>query len=436
MARTSGQSIKYNELAVAKIAKTKIDRQAEFTIEGVPGLMLIVRPTGVASWLVQYQVGKGPSRKRVRTTIGKFGKMKLADAREQAMEIVRQASTGVDAVADARNRNQALTLRGLFEARFAGDKDTAERTLEDYRAVLERDVFPELGNFPANEIKPEQLAMVLEGVAKRSEHAAHKARVGLGSTFKWGMRQWNGGKRLVTQNPTVTIGFTFQSERRKRRMTDGDLAKLWKSIAATESVSDPVRNVIRLAILTGQRNSEVAGMEVSELIGIETATPRWDIPAHRMKRKSDEQYVPLSRQALEIVRDALGSSSNGKHVFQGTTHGRTGGAWRQEHVAQESVSKAMRRIADHAGLPDLVLHDMRKVITSWLAEHGHATPEVLDAILHHGRKGVTGSHYNFALYEGQVRKALQIWADHVWRITGQAEVSNPADTVVPFGGRI
>src|SRR5262245_2792933 len=30
-----------------------------------------------------------------------------------------------------------------------------------------------------------------------------------------------------------------------------------------------------------------------------------------------------------------------------------------------------------------------------------------------GRKGVTGTHYNFALYEKQVRKALQTWADHV-----------------------
>ena len=80
-------------------------------------------------------------------------------------------------------------------------------------------------------------------------------------------------------------------------------------------------------------------------------------------------------------------------------------------------------VAATAGIANLHLHDMRKVITSWLAEHGHAGGEVLDAILHHGKKGVTGSHYNFALYEVQVRKALQIWADHVWQITGQSAVS-------------
>jgi integrase len=99
--------------------------------------------------------------------------------------------------------------------------------------------------------------------------------------------------------------------------------------------------------------------------------------------------------------------------------------WRQEHIGQETVSRAFSRIAAVAKLKDIRLHDMRKCITSWLAEHGHATPEVLDAILHHGRKGVTGTHYNFALYERQVRSALQAWADHV-----EAIVSKPKDNVL------
>jgi integrase len=139
-----------------------------------------------------------------------------------------------------------------------------------------------------------------------------------------------------------------------------------------------------------------------------------------MKRKSDDQFVPLTKQAVELVRNALAApGSNGVHVFPGTTHGRRHGSdWRQEHIGQETVSRAFAKVAETAGLTDLHLHDMRKCITSWLAEHGHATGEVLDAILHHGRKGVTGTHYNFALYEKQVRQALQAWADHVEAVAG------------------
>jgi hypothetical protein len=36
--------------------------------------------------------------------------------------------------------------------------------------------------------------------------------------------------------------------------------------------------------------------------------------------------------------------------------------------------------------------------------------DVCDLILHHARKGVTASHYDFSTLEGPVRKALQDWA--------------------------
>jgi integrase len=175
-----------------------------------------------------------------------------------------------------------------------------------------------------------------------------------------------------------------------------------------------VRQIVRIAILTGQRNSEVAGAELTELKSLDTATPRWDIPARRMKRKSADQHVPLVPQVASIFEAAIRAANGSSYVFPGVTQGRRRGRdWRQEHVGQETVSRAFARIAATAGLEDIRLHDTRKCVTTWLAEHGHAADEVLDAILHHGRSGVTGTHYNFALYERQVRKALQAWADHV-----------------------
>jgi hypothetical protein len=45
--------------------------------------------------------------------------------------------------------------------------------------------------------------------------------------------------------------------------------------------------------------------------------------------------------------------------------------------------------------------------------------DVCDLILHHARKGVTASHYDFSTLEGPMRKALQDWADYVCSIAGQ-----------------
>jgi integrase len=290
-------------------------------------------------------------------------------------------------------------------------------------------VFDELGNKPAREITPEQFAFVLEAVDARAPHSAHKVRSALGSTYKWGQTQWRAGARLVIVNPVAGIGFMHQSKPRKRVLSDDDIGKLWRAIDATPSVTEPVRQIVRIAILTGQRNSEVAGAELAELKGLDTATPRWDIPARRMKRKSDDQYVPLVPKVAKLFARAVSDANGSTYVFPGVTQGRRRGReWRQEHIGQETVSRGFGKIASIAGLEDFHLHDMRKCITSWLAEHGHATGEVLDAILHHGRKGVTGTHYNFALYEGQVRKALKAWADHVEAVA-RADKSDAAKVV-------
>ena len=105
-------------------------------------------------------------------------------------------------------------------------------------------------------------------------------------------------------------------------------------------------------------------------------------------------------------------------VFPGSAHGRRKGEWRQPHVAQESVSKAMASLREVAGIADVHLHDMRKAITSWLGERGER-PDILDRILHHGSKNVTDTHYNFASMEKWLRDAWQAWADHVVQIASQ-----------------
>jgi hypothetical protein len=59
-------------------------------------------------------------------------------------------------------------------------------------------------------------------------------------------------------------------------------------------------------------------------------------------------------------------------------------------------------------------------VTTWLREHRHVSSDICDLILHHSRKGVTASHYDFATLEGPVRRALQDWADHVEAVLRKA----------------
>jgi integrase len=227
------------------------------------------------------------------------------------------------------------------------------------------------------------------------------------------------------------MGFTHRNKRRELTFGDAELRKLWIAIDKPDfPATEPLRLILKLAILTGQRNTEVCGARKSEL-RLDVANPRWVIAGARMKRKNEDQVVYLSKQAAQLFSQAMKLSGDKTFVFPGATQGRRKGEWRQDHIAQESVSRAMASLCKVAGVENVHLHDMRKAITSWLAERGER-PDILDMILHHGSKNVTTTHYNFATMEKLLRAAWQAWADHVERIAREGSGAE----VVPMPAKL
>jgi integrase len=428
MAGKAKKVVPFNDKAVARIARQRTAKQTEWKIEGVPGLSLAVKPSGTATYYVRYQAGTGAARRQRREAIGRHGLIPLHEARKRALAIMSKVAEGCDPVADAASARDALTLRSLFDERIAKDARTAPRTLDDYRLVLESNVFDALAMRPAGAITADDIAAVLARIEVRSKHTAHKARAALGSTYRWGLK-----RRLVKMNPVAGLGFTHQSRPRNRVASEQELAKLWAAIGAA-GLTPPMKLILKLAILTGQRNSEVAGAEIAEL-RLNTANPNWRIPSERMKRKNREQIVPLSTQAAALFYEAveLAKVNGGKYVFPGASQGRRKGTWRAGHLAQESVSRAMRRVRDAAEIEGLWLHDMRRSITTWLREHRRTPRDVCDLILHHSRADVTGTTYDWATLEGPVREAFQAWGDHLETIA--ARTARASAEAVPLRSR-
>ena len=208
-----------------------------------------------------------------------------------------------------------------------------------------------------------------------------------------------------------------------------NLAKLWDAIGNTTGLSEPVRIILQLTVLTGQRRTEVTGARRSELT-LDGDNPVWRIAGShsakgktvegRMKSKR-EQIVPLSSQAVALFRRALELAGNSAHVFPSDTQRAHGTKPKLPHLAPTSVSHAMTRVTKDAKIEDARVHDLRKVVASWLRENGVGS-DIVDLILHHARQGVTATHYDFSNQLPPMRRALQLWADHVWEITGQAHV--------------
>jgi integrase len=407
MGRKASNTVAANDLAVSKVAKMPVAKQAEYKVAGEPGLCLVVQPSGTATYSVRYQVGPTGRKRSRRATIGKHGSqpggISLKQARVKARELVANAA----AMKFEPGSKDNQTLQELFEAFVSGDRKRSERTLTDYRDALERDVFPVLGDQVASTITPKDFAVVLQKVKKRSPDAAHKCRAALGSLFKWAV-----GELEVEENPVASLGFVHKNTPREVRASDDELAAMWRAVDEV-SLTDGMRLLIKVAMLTGQRNSEVAGAEKGELL-LDVDNPRWDIPKKRMKRKTADQTVFLPSQAASLLREAVELSEDKAFVFPGTTHGRKPrkGEDRKAHLTQESVSRAFAKVAEKAGCPHIHLHDWRKFMVTWLGERGER-PDVLDLMLHHGSQNVTRTHYNHATMEKFARPAWQAWANYL-----------------------
>src|SRR5690606_30226765 len=80
-------------------------------------------------------------------------------------------------------------------------------------------------------------------------------------------------------------------------------------------MSRAVRRIIQLALLTGQRRAEIAGLRKEE-INLVGERPSLVIARGRAKNRN-EHHVPLSPQAVRIIEAALAESGPGEFLFPG-----------------------------------------------------------------------------------------------------------------------
>jgi integrase len=416
--RPSKNALPFDDRA---IKAAKFEQGRERPLRGVPGLSLRLNKNDTAAFVFRY-TSRGEQR---RVVIGDRRVITKEHARERAIELGRQVRKGEDPAATQTHNADVMSLRALVDDFMEKADRPGPRTKRDYREALDRDVLSEIGERAADGITGAEIARVLQAVEARppayadrkrwraaegyrGTNAAHKARAALGSIYRWALK-----RRLVASNPCAGLGFIQRPVVRERKVQRDELTKLWTSLDTAPGFSRRMRILLRLIVLTGQRSTEVAGAQIGEL-ELEGALPRWTIPAERMKRKR-QQVIALSRQAVSLFREAK-TMSEGNVVFPADEARGVRRLLlkppRKPHIHGESVSKAMARLCQHAGIADLHVHDMRKALATWAGDYG-VMPHVIDYILHHASRTTTGTHYDFSTMDPLVRPALQGWADHV-----------------------
>lgn len=326
---------------------------------------------------------------QVMRSIGRHGSPWTPDtARTKAKELLGTLAAGNDPFAQplAAESFGAEVGRYLERKRAAlkpGSFADVQRCLRQYSAPLHR--------LRLGEVDRRTIAVVLAEIERtKSPVTRNRARSALSVFFAWAITEG-----LLEINPVAGTAKANEGGSRERVLTQDELRQLWRNLG-----DDRFSDIIRLLLLTGQRRNEIGRLQWSE---IDLARKLVNLPAHRVKNNR-EHCVPLSRQALAIIerqprRNSSGFLFSAKRGFND---------WDSPKV----------RLDQRLQIADWRIHDLRRTAATGMAELG-VQPHIIEAVLNHvsGHKAGVAGIYNRARYEGEMRDALQRWADHICAIT-------------------
>jgi integrase len=427
-------SIDYRGLAkVVRAASCHGDKRAEYRIEGFPGLALFCEPSGAANWYALYSVQNGKRAVSKRVKLGEREAMSVETAGKYAADTINQARKGIDPVLEKQLARNAITLGELVQQRIdsaelAGELKASSVQQQRDLTKLFFDSVSGIKGKQADKITSPQMrsalqSFVAEGAKRKDGPSAGRpysdktrdlVKMALSAAYKWGQ-----DKGRCEFNPLTNIRNSSKSLPRENRATDADIQKLWNACENESApLSDDMRDIIQLALLTGQRRSEVVLMERGHL---NEDLSLWTIPGdkqeyrkgravtvHGLTKNGKEQVVPLSVQASEILKKALTRDGSRKRLFD---------------VTPGAVTMAMRRLRDQFGIGDVTVHSLRRTIAKWAGERTDIRSEAIEGLLNHQPRSddVTRRHYNQAKLTKEVRELLRMWGGHVASVvTGEA----------------
>lgn len=403
-------------LTAAFVSKTKPPQtgRREYWDELLPGFGMRITDSGARSWVFMYRIA---GQKR-RLTIGSANEIGLAEARQRARKSALIVAEGrdpglerVEAESEALQRRETTyeaTVKDYVEQVCRGRKKN--RTAGRIEAILLK--YPAAWKSrPVKSLTRADVNALLQGLAKKHPAMALYVYANLTAFFNWCV-----GLQIISVMPIHKSLKPSQPKVRNRPLTPEEIRAVW--IAALH-MGYPYGDIVRLALLTGQRREEVAALTWDEL---DLHKREWYLPAERAKAKR-AHTIPLSPAAVELLV-ALPHFADGPFIFT-TTHGR---------ASYTGYSKSWERLKKSAKLTDadLKFKDFRETVATMMRSKLGIGIQTISECLNHAPASVTTKHYAAEHDLKGKRSAFEAWAMELNRIvTGKSDA-----TVVAFpGGR-
>jgi len=340
----------------------------------------------------------------------------LKDARERRDEARKLLANGIDP-SEAR-KAEKVSQADSFEEVAREWYNKFKPSWSDSHALrilrrLEQNIFPWLGSRPIKTISaPDLLAVIRRIEARGAVETAHRALQNCGQVFRYAVAC---GRAERDPSGDLRGALPPSEEKHHASLTDPKaVAALLRDLDAYEG-SFVTRCALRLAPLVFVRPGELRHAEWSE---IDLDHAEWRIPAEKMKART-MHIVPLSHQAVEIMRELHALTGQGKYLFPSVRSS-------ARPMSENTVNAALRRLG--YSKDEMTGHGFRSMASTILNEQGW-NRDAIERQLAHAERNSVRAAYNYAEFLPERRKMMQAWADYLEALRSGAKV-------IPFRSQV
>lgn len=375
-------------------------RDKAYKLSDAKGLYLYIKPNGSKAWRLKYRfLGKEKT-----LSIGLYPDVGLAEARNARDNARKKLADKIDPglAKQVSKRSAKEASENSFEiiAREWFTKYSAKWSPSHGERILrrlEKDIFPWVGKRPIAEITAPELLSVLRRMESRGAiETAHRAHQNCGQVFRYAIATGR-----AERDPSNDLKGAIPPAKKKHHASLVKPSAIGELLRAIEGYQGHfvTKCALRLAPLVFVRPGELRHAEWDEF---NLATGEWRIPAEKMKMRV-MHIVPLSTQAIEILREIRALTGDGKYVFPSVRSSKRA-------MSENTILGALRRLGYTSD--EMTGHGFRSIASTLLNEQGW-NPDAIERQLAHGERNTVRAAYNYAEYLPERKKMMQHWSDYL-----------------------
>ena len=363
------------------------------------GLYLEITPKGAKRWRFKYRFMK----KEKLLSLGLYPEVSLKKARSRRDEFRVLLADGVDP-----SEHRKAEKNGLFDEALNTFESVGREWHSKFSSTwvdshsnrilrrLEKDIFPWLGAKPIASLSPQDVLHCVQRIENRGAiESAHRALQNCSQIFRYGVATGN-----LQRDPTPDLRGALAPSKGSHFAAITEPHAVGELLRAIDAFQGTfiIKSALQFAPLVFVRPGE---LRTAKWEDIDFSTREW---RYLVSKTETEHIVPLSEQALGILKEIRPITGNGLYVFPSLRS-------KQRPMSENTILAALRRMG--YAKEEMSGHGFRAMARTILDEVLEFPPHLIEHQLAHAVRDPNGRAYNRTAHLEQRRDMMQKWSDYL-----------------------